>query len=193
MTSKPGGKSGTRAPEHTFEEVKYLKHLIENQTPVRVQLSNNEEVERHRRVLRRLLHSHHAHGRAQSVHLQTRHQVSDRGGRRNRPMPSYLETAVEIAREAGASAGQLLRPAHSVRTERRFRPGDRGRPRLRAPDRRAAALAFSLARHRGRGRRRARKRVGIPLVRRSARRHHQFRARVSLFQRDAGAGDRRAS
>jgi len=27
--SKPGGKSGTRAPEHTFEESKYLKRLIE--------------------------------------------------------------------------------------------------------------------------------------------------------------------
>jgi len=41
---KPGGKAGTRAPEQTFEETKYLKQLIENQTPVRVRLSNNEEV-----------------------------------------------------------------------------------------------------------------------------------------------------
>ena len=39
------GKSGTRAPEHTFEESKYLKRLIEAQTLVRVKLSNNEEVE----------------------------------------------------------------------------------------------------------------------------------------------------
>ncbi|MBI1791811.1 MAG: RNA chaperone Hfq [Acidobacteria bacterium] len=38
------GKSGARAPEQTFEEVKYLKELIEKQTPVRVRLSNNEEV-----------------------------------------------------------------------------------------------------------------------------------------------------
>ncbi len=38
------GKSGTRAPEQTFEEVKYLKRLIENQTPVRLKLSDNEEV-----------------------------------------------------------------------------------------------------------------------------------------------------
>ena len=45
MTSKTGGKSGTRAPEHTLEEGKYLKRLIEHQTPVRVRLSNNEEVE----------------------------------------------------------------------------------------------------------------------------------------------------
>jgi host factor-I protein len=37
-------KPGTRAPEQTFEEVKYLKHLIENETPVRVRLSSNEEV-----------------------------------------------------------------------------------------------------------------------------------------------------
>lgn len=38
------GKSGTRAPEQTFEEVKYLKRLIESQTPVRLKLSDNEEV-----------------------------------------------------------------------------------------------------------------------------------------------------
>ena len=44
MSSKHGGKAGTRAPEHTFEEAKYLKRLIEQQTPVRVRLSNNEEV-----------------------------------------------------------------------------------------------------------------------------------------------------
>ena len=41
---KSGGKSGSRAPEHTFEESKYLKRLIESNTPVRVRLSNNEEV-----------------------------------------------------------------------------------------------------------------------------------------------------
>lgn len=45
MSVKHGGKSGTRAPEHTFEEAKYLKRLIEQQTPVRLRLSNNEEVE----------------------------------------------------------------------------------------------------------------------------------------------------
>ena len=44
MGSKSGGKSGTRAPEHTFEESKYLRRLIENSTEVRVKLSNNEEV-----------------------------------------------------------------------------------------------------------------------------------------------------
>ena len=44
MVGKKSGKSGTRAPEQTFEEVKYLKGLIEHQTPVRVRLSNNEEV-----------------------------------------------------------------------------------------------------------------------------------------------------
>ena len=43
MIAKPGGKSGSRAPETTFEETKYLKHLIENEVPVRVKLSNNEE------------------------------------------------------------------------------------------------------------------------------------------------------
>ncbi len=44
MSAKGGAKSGTRAPEHTFEEAKYLKRLIEQQTTVRVKLSNNEEV-----------------------------------------------------------------------------------------------------------------------------------------------------
>jgi host factor-I protein len=45
VASKGAAKSGTRAPEHTFEEAKYLKRLIEHQVPVRVRLSNNEEVE----------------------------------------------------------------------------------------------------------------------------------------------------
>jgi sRNA-binding regulator protein Hfq len=44
VTAKHGGKSGSRAPETTFEEIKYLKHLIEHQTPIRVKLSNDEEV-----------------------------------------------------------------------------------------------------------------------------------------------------
>lgn len=38
-------KSKTKAPEQTFEEVKYLRYLIEHQIPVRVRLSNNEEVD----------------------------------------------------------------------------------------------------------------------------------------------------
>jgi host factor-I protein len=37
-------KAKTKAPEQTFEEVKYLRHLIENEIPVRIRLSNNEEV-----------------------------------------------------------------------------------------------------------------------------------------------------
>lgn len=41
---KPGDKPKTRAPESTFEEVKYLKHLIENRIPVRIKLSNDEVV-----------------------------------------------------------------------------------------------------------------------------------------------------
>ena len=44
MGSKSSSKSGTRAPEHTAEESKYLKKLIENGASVRVKLSNNEEV-----------------------------------------------------------------------------------------------------------------------------------------------------
>ncbi len=44
---KPPGKGGSgksRAPEQTFEEVRYLKHLIEQEIPVCVKLRDNEEV-----------------------------------------------------------------------------------------------------------------------------------------------------
>jgi len=40
-----GKISRTKAPDQTFEEVKYLKHLITDQIPVRVRLSDNQEVE----------------------------------------------------------------------------------------------------------------------------------------------------
>ena len=43
MASK-GTKSRPRAPEQTFEETNYLRYLCENAIPVRVRLSNNEEV-----------------------------------------------------------------------------------------------------------------------------------------------------
>jgi sRNA-binding regulator protein Hfq len=43
-TSK-SAKSGAKAPEQTFEEVKYLKRLIESKTPVSVKLSDNELVD----------------------------------------------------------------------------------------------------------------------------------------------------
>ena len=39
-----GDPQSSRAPERTFEEVRYLKQLIENKTPVRVHLINNEEI-----------------------------------------------------------------------------------------------------------------------------------------------------
>jgi len=38
------GKSKQRAPEQTFEEVHYLRHLADRGIPVRVHLSNDEEV-----------------------------------------------------------------------------------------------------------------------------------------------------
>jgi sRNA-binding regulator protein Hfq len=38
-------KAKTKAPEQTFEEIKYLKYLIDNEIPVRVKLSDNQEVE----------------------------------------------------------------------------------------------------------------------------------------------------
>ncbi|MEO7145513.1 MAG: hypothetical protein ABI165_18605 [Bryobacteraceae bacterium] len=33
-----------RAPEQTFEEVRYLRHLIDSKIRITVRLSNNEEV-----------------------------------------------------------------------------------------------------------------------------------------------------
>jgi len=37
-------KAKTKAPEQTFEEVKYLRYLIDKAIPVRIRLSSNEEV-----------------------------------------------------------------------------------------------------------------------------------------------------
>lgn len=37
-------KSKQKAPEQTFQEVKYLRHLIENEVLVRIRLSDNSEV-----------------------------------------------------------------------------------------------------------------------------------------------------
>lgn len=44
-TSVEMSKAKTKAPEQTFEEVKYLRRLIEQETPVRIRLSSNEEVD----------------------------------------------------------------------------------------------------------------------------------------------------
>ncbi|HUA86926.1 MAG TPA: hypothetical protein VMB85_23875 [Bryobacteraceae bacterium] len=40
-----GKVSNTKAPEQTFEEVKYLRRLIDERVPVRVRLSDNQEVQ----------------------------------------------------------------------------------------------------------------------------------------------------
>ena len=40
-----GRISQIKAPEQTFEEVKYLRRLIENKTPVRAHLTSDEDVE----------------------------------------------------------------------------------------------------------------------------------------------------
>jgi host factor-I protein len=37
--------SKTKAPAQTFEEVRYLRHLIQEQIPVRVRLTDNQEVD----------------------------------------------------------------------------------------------------------------------------------------------------
>jgi sRNA-binding regulator protein Hfq len=44
-TGEGMSKAKTKAPEQTFEEVKYLRYLIDNEVPVRIRLSSNEEVE----------------------------------------------------------------------------------------------------------------------------------------------------
>lgn len=41
----PGKLSQAKAPDQTFEEVKYLRHLIDDRVPVRVRLSDNQEVD----------------------------------------------------------------------------------------------------------------------------------------------------
>jgi sRNA-binding regulator protein Hfq len=43
FTSQQGGKAA-RAPEQTFEEVQYLKRLIDSSMQVRVKLTDGEEV-----------------------------------------------------------------------------------------------------------------------------------------------------
>ena len=40
-----GKISQQKAPEQTFKEVEYLKELIQNKTPVRVRLTDDEEVD----------------------------------------------------------------------------------------------------------------------------------------------------
>jgi sRNA-binding regulator protein Hfq len=38
------GTSKTKAPEQTFEEARYLRHLVESQVPVHIRLTDNSEV-----------------------------------------------------------------------------------------------------------------------------------------------------
>jgi host factor-I protein len=38
------GTSKTKAPEQTFEEVRYLRRLAEERVPVRIRLADNSEV-----------------------------------------------------------------------------------------------------------------------------------------------------
>jgi host factor-I protein len=41
----PGKVSQAKAPDQTLQEVNFLKRLIENRVPVRVRLSDNQEVD----------------------------------------------------------------------------------------------------------------------------------------------------
>jgi host factor-I protein len=40
-----GKISKIKAPDHTFQEVRYLEHLIDDRVPVRVRLSDNSEID----------------------------------------------------------------------------------------------------------------------------------------------------
>ncbi len=40
-----GKISQAKAPDHTHQEVRYLQHLIDDQVPVRVRLSDDQEVD----------------------------------------------------------------------------------------------------------------------------------------------------
>lgn len=40
-----GKISQAKAPDHTFQEARYLRHLVDEQTPIRVRMTGNEEVE----------------------------------------------------------------------------------------------------------------------------------------------------
>lgn len=40
-----GKISQAKAPDHTFEEVRYLQRLVDEKTPIRVRLSDDQEVE----------------------------------------------------------------------------------------------------------------------------------------------------
>jgi len=44
-SSVAGKVSKAKAPEQTLQEVNFLKHLIEQRVPVRVRLSDNQEVD----------------------------------------------------------------------------------------------------------------------------------------------------
>ena len=113
-------KAKTKAPEQTFEEVKYLRYLIDHEIPVRIRLSSNEEVTGiiefydptssgsrataspicfcSNTTLSICTKSRRATARQRSAHSGTLRADNQA------IMPSYLETSVEIAREAGAAA-----------------------------------------------------------------------------------------
>jgi hypothetical protein len=40
-----GKISQAKAPDHTLQEARYLQHLVDEHTPIRVRLSDNQEVE----------------------------------------------------------------------------------------------------------------------------------------------------
>ncbi|HUB80821.1 MAG TPA: RNA chaperone Hfq [Bryobacteraceae bacterium] len=44
MNNQQHGSKSARAPEHTFEEARYLKQLIESSKPVQVTMADGEKV-----------------------------------------------------------------------------------------------------------------------------------------------------
>ena len=174
-STPPPGKSA-RAPEQTFEEAKYLKQLIENPTPVRVKLEDGEEVvgiiEYYDQSFIRLTR------KGEANLFIFKHDIKYLIGRRPKAW-RYLETAVEIAREAGALLANYFERRVAFELKGDFdlvTEADRASEKLVVERLRTH---FPSPRHRGRRGRRAREPVRIPLVCRSAGRHHQLRPQLS--------------
>ena len=105
-------------------------------------------------------------------------------------MPSYLQTSMEIAREAGALLATYFERRISYELKGEFdlvTEADRASERLVVERLRSHFPSHSIVAEEGGGHESP---SGVPLVRGSAGRHHEFRARLSDVQCDAGAGAR---
>ena len=142
-----GGKPGNRAPEQTFEEVRYLKHLIETEMPVRVKLTDGEEVSG---TIEYYDHSFIRLTRKDGPNLfiykhEIKYLVEEGSSGRAIAPPSRIPSGNRRGNRARGRrvAGHLLRAARAVRAEGRVRPGHGSRSRLRETGGRAVAVPLS--------------------------------------------------